>query len=142
MGKRCRSLWARGCLGRPWLFGDLAAVFDGQPVPPRPDLGEVLDGMVEHAELLCEWMGEDHGVRDFRKHTGWYLKGFPAGGEMRSRLNRVGSLEEMRDLIGALDRDIPFPVGGMRMVRPEVAARSAAEAKSEPEPRPAPSVAS
>lgn len=107
----------RGCLGRPWLFGDLAAVFDQRPVPPRPNLGEVLDGMVEHAELLCAWMGEEHGIRDFRKHTGWYLKGFPAGGEMRARLNRVGSLEEMRELIGSLDRETPFPVGGMRMVR-------------------------
>jgi nifR3 family TIM-barrel protein len=107
----------RGCLGRPWLFGDLAAVFEGRRVSPRPDLGEVLDGMVEHAELLCEWMGEERGIRDFRKHTGWYLKGFPAGGEMRARLNRVGSLDEMRELVGALDRDISFPEGGMRMVR-------------------------
>jgi len=107
----------RGCLGRPWLFGDLAAVFEGRPVPPRPDLGTVLDGMVEHAALLCNWMGEEHGIRDFRKHTGWYLKGFPAGGELRARLNRVGSLDEMRDLVGALDRTIPFPDGGMRMVR-------------------------
>lgn len=107
----------RGCLGRPWLFGDLAAVFEGRRVSPRPDLGEVLDGMVEHAELLCEWMGEERGIRDFRKHTGWYLKGFPAGGEMRARLNRVGSLDEMRELVGALDRNISFPEGGMRMVR-------------------------
>jgi len=107
----------RGCLGRPWLFRDLAAVFDGRRVPPRPDLGQVLDGMVEHAELLCAWMGESQGIRDFRKHTGWYLKGFPAGGELRARLNRVGSLDEMRSLIAGLDRSVPFPVGGMRMIR-------------------------
>ncbi|GJM38471.1 MAG: tRNA-dihydrouridine synthase [Acidimicrobiales bacterium] len=107
----------RGCLGRPWIFGDLANVFDGRPVAPRPDLGQVLDGMVEHAELLCEWMGEPHGIRDFRKHTGWYLKGFPTGNEVRRVLNRVGSLAEMREVVAGLDRTLPFPEGGMRMVR-------------------------
>ncbi|MEZ5168005.1 MAG: tRNA dihydrouridine synthase DusB [Acidimicrobiales bacterium] len=54
----------RGCLGRPWLFRDLAAVFDGRPVPPRPDLGQVIDGMLDHARLLCDWLGEPHGIRD------------------------------------------------------------------------------
>jgi len=107
----------RGCLGRPWLFRDLAAVFDGQAVAPRPDLGEVLDGMVEHAELLCAWMGESRGMRDFRKHTGWYLKGFATGNEIRRRLNRLGTLNEMRSLVDELDRTLPFPDGGMRMVR-------------------------
>ena len=71
--------------------------------------------MVEHAELLCA-DGQQHGIRDFRKHTGWYLKGFPAGGEMgASQPGRF--LEEMRELIGSLDRETPFPDGGMRMVR-------------------------
>jgi nifR3 family TIM-barrel protein len=107
----------RGCLGRPWLFRDLAEVFEGRPVPARPDLGAVLDGMVEHAELLCDWMGEANGIRDFRKHTGWYLKGFPTGNEIRRRLNRVGSLDELRGLVARLDRTLPFPEGGMRMVR-------------------------
>ena len=107
----------RGCLGRPWIFRDLAEVFEGRPVPPRPDLGEVLDGMVEHAELLCAWMGDSRGMRDFRKHTGWYLKGFPTGNDVRRMLNKVASLEEMRDLVGGLERSLPFPEGGMRMVR-------------------------
>lgn len=107
----------RGCLGRPWIFRDLADAFEGRPLAPRPDLGEVLDGMVEHAELLCEWMGEPHGMRDFRKHTGWYLKGFPTGGELRRRLNQVASLTELRELVATLDRSVPFPEAGMRLVR-------------------------
>src|SRR5262249_57044727 len=30
----------RGCLGRPWLFADLAAAFAGRPEPVLPSLGE------------------------------------------------------------------------------------------------------
>ena len=107
----------RGCLGRPWLFGDLAAAFDGRPLAPRPRLGEVLDGMTEHAELLCEHLGPERGIKDFRKHTGWYLKGFAVGMPVRHRLNHVSSLEELRAEVAALDRDTPFPEGGMRLVR-------------------------
>ncbi len=107
----------RGCLGRPWIFEDLACVFDGRPPPERPNLGKVVDGMIDHAELLCDWLGEHSGIRDFRKHTGWYLKGFAIGNEVRRRLNKVGSLDELRSLLDGLDRTLPFPEGGMRMVR-------------------------
>ena len=31
----------RGCLGRPWLFGELAAAFAGEPAPTPPTLAEV-----------------------------------------------------------------------------------------------------
>lgn len=107
----------RGCLGRPWLFADLAAAFDGRALAPRPDLGEVADGMVEHAELLCDHLGEERAVKDFRKHTGWYLKGFAVGSPVRHRLNHVDSLDELRAEAAALDRHTPFPAGGMRLVR-------------------------
>src|SRR3954453_23916917 len=41
----------RGCLGRPWLFRDLAAAFAGEDVAVLPNLGEVRDMMRRHAEL-------------------------------------------------------------------------------------------
>jgi nifR3 family TIM-barrel protein len=107
----------RGCLGRPWLFRDLAAVFDGRRPPPPPDLGQVVDEMVEHAELLCEHLGPERGIKDFRKHTGWYLKGFPVGPDTRRTLNQARSLEQLRQVVSRLDRAIGFPDGGMRMVR-------------------------
>ena len=107
----------RGCLGRAWLFADLAAAFAGRPLAPRPRLGEVADGMVEHAELLCAHLGAERGIKDFRKHTGWYLKGFAVGMPLRHRLNHVSSLDELRAELAALDGDMPFPEGGMRLVR-------------------------
>lgn len=107
----------RGCLGRPWLFADLARAFAGQRLLARPNLGVVADGMVKHAELLCHTMGEPLAIRNFRKHTGWYLKGFAIGGETRHRLNQVGALEELKSLLDDLDRTQPFPDGGMRLIR-------------------------
>src|SRR5699024_2451755 len=73
----------RGCLGRPWLFGDLLGVLNGRPAPASRSLGEVREVIAEHARLLTEHFGEDHGMRDLRKHLSWYVTGYPVGSEMR-----------------------------------------------------------
>jgi nifR3 family TIM-barrel protein len=99
----------RGCLGRPWLFADLAAAFAGRPERALPGLGEVAATMYRHAELLAEWLGEDRGLPDFRKHVAWYLKGFGVGGDLRSELASVSTLTELADRLGKLDVDQPFP---------------------------------
>lgn len=100
----------RGCLGRPWLFRDLAAAFSGSQVATLPTLGEVAQMMYRHAELLSEHMGEERGCKEFRKHVSWYLKGFPAGGDLRHDLALVGSLDELDDLLARLDAAADFPV--------------------------------
>jgi len=100
----------RGCLGRPWLFRDLAAVFSGQEVTTLPALGEVASVMRRHAELLCRHMGEERGCKEIRKHISWYLKGFRAGGELRRSLALVDSLATLDTLLAELDPDEPFPV--------------------------------
>ena len=84
----------RGCLGRPWLFGDLAAAFGGEAARrPSRTLGEVAHAFRRHAELLVEFFDdEDRACRDIRKHVAWYFKGYPVGGELRAALAHVTSL--------------------------------------------------
>jgi nifR3 family TIM-barrel protein len=101
----------RGCLGRPWLFADLAAAFAGRPTRTVPDLRTVAATMRRHAELLADWLGEERGVVDFRKHVAWYLKGFRVGGETRLALAQSSSLAELDDHLARLDLDQPFPIG-------------------------------
>lgn len=93
----------RGCQGRPWLFTELGAVFAGEPLPPAPALATIREMMIRHATLLTEEMGPDRGIRDFRKHVAWYLKGFAAGSEVRSRLGMVSSVDELAELTARLD---------------------------------------
>ncbi len=100
----------RGCLGRPWLFRDLAAAFAGRQAQALPTLGEVTRVMRRHAELLCEQYGETRGCTEFRKHVAWYLKGFATGGEMRSRLGLVSTLAALDELLAHLDPAEPYPV--------------------------------
>jgi len=101
----------RGCLGRPWLFRDLAAAFAaaGERTPALPSLGEVAAVMRRHAELLVEHVGEERGCIEFRKHIAWYLKGFRAGGHIRARLGMVSSLADLDALLADLDPAEPYP---------------------------------
>jgi nifR3 family TIM-barrel protein len=99
----------RGCLGRPWLFTDLAAAFSGSSERARPGLAEVAATMRRHAGLLADWIGENRGVTDFRKHVAWYLKGFAVGSDLRRALASASTLTELDDLLAELDSHQPFP---------------------------------
>ncbi|MGW0787255.1 tRNA dihydrouridine synthase DusB [Streptomyces sp. NPDC002911] len=102
----------RGCLGRPWLFGDLVSAFEGTGTRQAPALRQVADVMLRHATLLGEWIGdESRGVIDFRKHVAWYLKGFAVGSDMRRKLAVTSSLEELGGQLQELDLDQPWPDG-------------------------------
>lgn len=107
----------RGCLGRPWLFRDLADAFAGRPTRTLPTLGEVAAMVRRHAELLAEIMGEKHGLTDLRKHMAWYFKGFPVGGELRRRLAMVSGLAELDAALAELDPGVPFPQGELGVPR-------------------------
>ncbi len=107
----------RGCLGRPWLFRDLAAASNGQPIPDPPHLNEVVGMVRRHGELLAELMGEGRGMADLRKHMAWYLKGFVVGGETRAALGRVATLAELDVLLSQIDVDQPFPTSEVGMPR-------------------------
>jgi nifR3 family TIM-barrel protein len=100
----------RGCLGRPWLFRDLADAFTGRRTRTLPTLGEVAAMVRRHGELLAGLHGEKHGLTDLRKHMAWYFKGFPVGGDLRRSLAMVSSFAELDALLAQLDPSPPFPV--------------------------------
>jgi len=100
----------RGCLGRPWLFGDLAAAFRGEELKAQPSLGDVATAFKRHAELLVEFFEEENrACRDIRKHVAWYFKGYSVGGDLRARLAMVESLSQLDDLLATLDWTQPYP---------------------------------
>ena len=107
----------RGCLGRPWLFRDLADVFEGRPAMNPPPFGEVLDIMFRHAERMASWFGERLGIVSFRRHASWYTKGFRMTSQLRAGLMRVESVAELTQLFESAERDQPFPPSAVRVIR-------------------------
>ncbi len=107
----------RGCLGRPWLFRDLADVFAGKEPGNPPQLGEIREVMIEHARLLSDFFGEKSAMRAFRRHATWYTKGFPESARLRGRLIQVNELSELEEVLAPLDPEVPFPPEAMRVPR-------------------------
>jgi nifR3 family TIM-barrel protein len=111
----------RGCLGRPWLFRDLADVFAGREPDNPPRLGAIAEVMLRHARGLCEWMGELPAMRAFRRHASWYTKGFRGSARSRARLMHIDRLDELSALLAELDASEPFPATCMRVPRGKTA---------------------
>jgi nifR3 family TIM-barrel protein len=107
----------RGCLGRPWFFGDLVDAFEGRPPAPPPPLGTVLAVMVDHARLLIAHRGETGALLDLRKHTAWYLTGYPVGPQVRRRLATVATLAELAAAVAELDPAIEATAAAVRAPR-------------------------
>ncbi|MDN4481454.1 tRNA dihydrouridine synthase DusB [Demequina muriae] len=101
----------RGCQGRPWLFGDLQAAFEGRDERARPSLRDVAATIYRHSELMVSFYDGDEtkAVREMRKHMAWYLKGYPVGGELRRSLGLVSTLVDLRALLDSLPLDAPYP---------------------------------
>jgi hypothetical protein len=114
----------RGCLGRPWLFRDLADVFAGRAPANPPDFGGVVDVMLDHARLLAAWLGDETAaMRAFRKHSSWYTKGFRGGAPLRQHLMQVTRFAELEAALAGVDRGQPFPPDAMRVPRGKTAGR-------------------
>ena len=107
----------RGCLGRPWLFRELAQAFDGVEPDLPPRLGEIVEVMLDHARRLVELFGETMGVRQMRKWTAWYTKGFRGSSAVRGQLMRIESIDDIPRAMADLDMDEPFPVAALRAQR-------------------------
>jgi nifR3 family TIM-barrel protein len=107
----------RGCLGRPWLFAELAAAFAGEEPPPPPGFGRIVAIMDDHARRLIEFFGPEQGMRQMRKWCGWYTQGFPGSARARGELVRVRTLEEMHAILARIDPALPFPRAALRAHR-------------------------
>jgi hypothetical protein len=107
----------RGCLGRPWLFAELAAVFDGREPEPPPNFGRVVAIMDDHARRLMDFFGPELGMRQMRKWCSWYTQGFPGSARARGELVRVRTLEELHAVLDRFDPELAFPLAALRVRR-------------------------
>lgn len=106
----------RGCLGRPWIFAQLAAALNQQPIPNHPTTTQVAAVLIRHGELLVDWFGPHQGVRELRKHAGWYFKGYPVGGQTRAALSLIDSMDQLAEILSTIE-DAPLPAENFRVAR-------------------------
>ncbi len=95
----------RGCLGQPWLLGEIDSALKTGDATAMMDRETRLEMALLHAQKHCEYRGMDIGIREIRKHLAWYAKGFPGASQYRNRLTQVQSLQEVEQLVRAMQAD-------------------------------------
>jgi hypothetical protein len=68
--------------------------------------------MIEHASMLVDWYGEHSGMLSFRKHAGWYTRGFHGSARLRNQLMAVRTPVELKEALSDIDHNEPFPEHG------------------------------
>jgi tRNA-dihydrouridine synthase B len=89
----------RAALGRPWLYGQIAASLATGTVPPPPLVDEARERLLEHLDDHYRFHGAERGVKSARKHLGWYLKPLAGGADFCDRLNTLDDCAAQRHAV-------------------------------------------
>ncbi len=89
----------RAARGNPFIFREIRDYLKNGSHRDRPDKEELLDTILEHARLQLEYKGEYTGVREMRKHVGWYSAGMPGGARLRGKVNAMESMEDIENVV-------------------------------------------
>jgi nifR3 family TIM-barrel protein len=93
---------ARGTLGNPWIYREVAAVLDGMAPPPSPSPAEKAGVLAAHFELMRGLYGDELACRRARPVIMWYTRGLVGSARMRERGNQVQSPEDVAALVREL----------------------------------------
>lgn len=88
----------RGTLGRPWVFSQINAYLEYGRVIPEPPVAERMRVMLKHIATLCEYKGDYIGMREARKHAGWYTKGLHGAANYRRELGSLENMEQLKEI--------------------------------------------
>jgi nifR3 family TIM-barrel protein len=89
----------RGTRGNPFLIQRTVHYLETGELLPEPTTPAVLGVASRHIDMICELKGEEIGIREMRKHLGWYIKGMPYSAEFRQCINKIATKERMQQLI-------------------------------------------
>lgn len=92
----------RGALGNPWVFREIDEYFRTGKIISPPTLDEKLDVLSRHISRAVEYKGEYVGMREARKHTAYYLKGFKNAAKLRNLAFSMETLDDLQKLINEI----------------------------------------
>ena len=89
----------RAAQGNPWIFKRVVHYLETGEILEKPSINEKIDVAINHLHMLVEYKGEYIGIREMRKHLGWYIKGMPKSSEMRVIINGIEDSKKMEELL-------------------------------------------
>lgn len=91
-------MMGRGALGAPWKLAMINSALCGAEIIPEPSIEEKMQVMIRHITRMCEYKGEFIGMREARKHAGWYIKGMRGAAAMRQSIGSLETIDQLKAL--------------------------------------------
>lgn len=88
----------RGALGAPWVFAAIEAYLNEGRLLPPPPVAVRMATLYRQVEMAAGWKGERVALREARKHTAWYLKGWRGAAAWRAEASKICTLADLADL--------------------------------------------
>lgn len=88
----------RAARGNPWIFNSIKTYFEKGVTLPKPTYAEIFEMILRHAELQVKYKGEFLGMREMRKHVGWYTEGLPYSAKLRNNVNQIETYEQLKEM--------------------------------------------
>lgn len=85
----------RGAQGNPWIFKRTVHYLETGQLLPEPTVEERISTAIYHAKMSLEQKGDYIGMRQMRTHLAWYIKGLPKAAEMRVKINKIETFNEL-----------------------------------------------
>ena len=89
----------RAAQGNPWIFKNVTTYLAGGIIPPKPDMKQIKEMILRHAELLIAHKGTYIGMREMRKHAAWYTAGHPNSSKLRRSLSEIETIEDLKQIL-------------------------------------------
>lgn len=92
----------RTAMHHPWIFSEIRQALEGSPCPEPPTPDQQWEFILLHCAKEIEWWGgrEDLAMRAMRARLMAYTRGMPGGSRLREKLQRVESLDQVREIAG------------------------------------------
>lgn len=97
---------ARGTLGDPWIFSEVAAAWRGEPIPERPPLRDRVEVALRQFRLAAQDHGEHIACLEARKHFAWYLRGVAHSAYYKTQISSIETLEDIARIAKGIQQDL------------------------------------
>ena len=96
----------RAAFGDPWLFAEIRAALNGEPLPERPPLAERMETALRQMELAKADKGEHIACLEARKQLSWYLRGVAFSNYYKLEISRISVMDDVYRVVRGIQRDL------------------------------------
>ncbi len=96
----------RGALGNPWLIKECVDYLENGVEPKEVTVDEKIEMILKHLSYLLEIKPEKVAILELRSHAAWYLKGIPHTAQVRQKLMKATTREDVKTILDEFRKGI------------------------------------